>query len=333
MQDHNTDNKGHPMIKTVGIVAGDEESYDVFKDLFDPVIAIRHNGYSADATHPTDLELSKLSNTVIDPTQRIVLSTRVRASRSFRGFRLPPSCSKEERRKVEALATKALISMEGSLKGEYYPLATSTSYAGKPSGMSTAEEEKLRAEHFLFEAPDSKLLLASGMGRHWPDARGIFVNDDKNLIVWCNEEDHIRITSMQMGSDMTSTFQRFVECTEHMKGVISGEHGQGFMHNEHLGFLVACPSNIGTGLRASMMMQLPLLSKHEKWKAICRKRKLQARGEQGADAKGGCVFDISNMDRLGLSEVDSMNNMIEGCTQLVQMEAQLESGAELPEEP
>ena len=46
---------GHPMIKTVGMVAGDDECYELFKELFDPVISARHNGYAPDAKHPTDL--------------------------------------------------------------------------------------------------------------------------------------------------------------------------------------------------------------------------------------------------------------------------------------
>merc|ERR1719399_2238743 len=86
------DNKGHPMIKTVGMTAGDEECYDVFKELFDPVIDIRHGGYGADAKHPTDLDTSKLSATPIDPTGKYVISTRVRTGRSIRGLRLPPVC-------------------------------------------------------------------------------------------------------------------------------------------------------------------------------------------------------------------------------------------------
>ena len=48
------------MIKTVGMVAGDEESFELFKDLFDPVISARHNGFAADAKHPTDLDISKI---------------------------------------------------------------------------------------------------------------------------------------------------------------------------------------------------------------------------------------------------------------------------------
>merc|ERR1712227_879589 len=95
------DNPGHPQIKTVGLVAGDEESYTVFKDLFDPVISARHNGYAADAHHPTDLDVSKLSKTKIDPTGKYVLTTRCRTGRSVRGFRLPPCCDFEERRKLE----------------------------------------------------------------------------------------------------------------------------------------------------------------------------------------------------------------------------------------
>merc|ERR1719262_523110 len=56
------DNKGHPMIKTVGMVAGDEESYEVFKELFDPVINLRHGGYGPNTKHPTDLDPFKVSS-------------------------------------------------------------------------------------------------------------------------------------------------------------------------------------------------------------------------------------------------------------------------------
>jgi len=55
------DNPGHPMIKTVGMVAGDEESYETFRLLLDPVIDQRHGGYAADAKHPTDLDYTKIS--------------------------------------------------------------------------------------------------------------------------------------------------------------------------------------------------------------------------------------------------------------------------------
>ena len=75
----------------------------------------------------------------------------------------------------------------GELKGDYFPLHGSRSYAPKPNGMTLEKEEELRSAGNLFQEPDSTLLLSGGMGRHWPDARGIFHNNDKNLFVWVNE--------------------------------------------------------------------------------------------------------------------------------------------------
>ena len=91
------------MIKTCGIVAGDEECFEVFKELFDPIISARHNGYAADAKHPTDLDVSKLSDTKIDPTGKYVLTSRCRTGRSVKGFRLPPACSFEVRYQILVL--------------------------------------------------------------------------------------------------------------------------------------------------------------------------------------------------------------------------------------
>merc|ERR1719316_1854249 len=84
------DNPGPPHIKTVGATAGDEESYTTFKELFDPIISDRHNGYGVDAKQPTNMDLNQLSNTDIDPEGKYVLTTRVRTGRSIRGFKLPP---------------------------------------------------------------------------------------------------------------------------------------------------------------------------------------------------------------------------------------------------
>ncbi len=66
-------------------------------------------------------------------------------------------------------------------------------------------------DHFLFDKPVSPLLLASGMGRDWPDARGIWHNKEKNFLVWINEEDHTRVISMEKGGNMQRVFQRFCD--------------------------------------------------------------------------------------------------------------------------
>ena len=239
------------MIKTCGIVAGDEESYETFKDLFDPIISARHGGYAADAKHPTDLDVEKvffrcwvmfgirdvltsteilfqLSTTKIDPTGKYVLTSRCRTGRSVRGFRLPPCVSFEERRELEKVIVKGLLSLEGDLKGDYFPLHGSRSYADKPEGMSLEKEEELRSNGNLFQEPDSTLLLSGGMGRHWPDARGIFHNNDANMFVWVNEEDQMRIVSMEKGDDIKRIITRFSNATAQIQKVLK-ENGKNYI--------------------------------------------------------------------------------------------------------
>eukprot|EP01065_Artemidia_motanka_P045487 TRINITY_DN66_c0_g1_i1.p2 TRINITY_DN66_c0_g1~~TRINITY_DN66_c0_g1_i1.p2 ORF type:complete len:479 (+),score=219.77 TRINITY_DN66_c0_g1_i1:62-1438(+) len=329
------DNPGHPHIKTVGATAGDEESYELFKDFFDPVTAARHPGYDPRKDEqPTNMDLDKLSKTDIDPECRYVLTTRVRTGRSVRGFRLPPTIGFEERRKLEALAVRGLLNMKGDLKGDYFPLHGSRSYAPKPNGMTEAKEDELRKTGNLFQEPDSTLLLAGGMARHWPDARGVFHNDDKNLFVWVNEEDHLRIVSMQgsrakptsEGKQIREVTARFIRACSEVQKVLKAE-GSDFMHNKRLGWVLTCPSNLGTGLRAGTMVKLERLSKRSDWKNMLKKMGLQCRGTGGVDsASTGGTWDISNSDRIGKGEVDLVNILIEGAAQLVKWEKALEAG-------
>jgi creatine kinase len=315
------ENPGHPTIATVGMVAGDAESYEVFKELFDPVIDDRHGGYAPDAVHPTNLNLDEVIQGNIDPSY--VISTRVRSGRSIAGIPLPPSCNKAERRKVEQVVTQCLRNLTGELKGDYYPLAGSSSYAPKPGGMSHAEEEQLREDHFLFQEPDSTLLISSGMERDWPDARGIYHNKAKNALVWLNEEDHMRIIAMEMGADIKNVFSRFVKLSQEVEKVVTKE-GYGFSHSDHLGYILTCPSNLGTGLRASMMVKLPYLSQMPYFKKLAGKHRIQIRGSGGVDSEFNGVFDVSNCDRLGVGEVDLVNTMIRGVGEMIAEEKRLE---------
>ena len=86
------------------------------------------------------------------------------------------------------------------------------------------------------------------MARDWPDARGIWHNEAKNFLVWINEEDHTRMISMETGGNMAGVFRRFCEGINKVESLIKGD-GYEFMWNEHLGYVLTCPSNLGTGLR------------------------------------------------------------------------------------
>ncbi|XP_015455056.2 creatine kinase B-type isoform X1 [Pteropus alecto] len=333
------DNPGHPYIMTVGCVAGDEESYDVFKELFDPIIEDRHGGYKPGDEHKTDLNPDNLQvrgcpgggragwgvsrgspplgpqgGDDLDPNY--VLSSRVRTGRSIRGFCLPPHCSRGERRAIEKLAVEALSSLDGDLAGRYYALKS----------MTDAEQQQLIDDHFLFDKPVSPLLLASGMARDWPDARGIWHNDNKTFLVWINEEDHLRVISMQKGGDMKEVFTRFCNGLTQIETLFKSKNYE-FMWNPHLGYILTCPSNLGTGLRAGVHIKLPHLGKHEKFSEVLKRLRLQKRGTGGVDtAAVGGVFDVSNADRLGFSEVELVQMVVDGVKLLIEMEQRLEQG-------
>ncbi|XP_033504627.2 creatine kinase B-type [Epinephelus lanceolatus] len=309
------DNPGHPFIMTVGCVAGDEETYEVFKDLLDPVIEDRHGGYKPTDKHKTDLNSENLQGgDDLDPNY--VLSSRVRTGRSIRGFCLPPHCSRGERRAIENLSIESLDLLDGDLKGKYYAL----------KNMTEEEQQQLIDDHFLFDKPVSPLLLASGMARDWPDGRGIWHNDNKTFLVWVNEEDHLRVISMQKGGNMREVFTRFCTGLTKIEGLFK-ERGHEFMWNEHLGYVLTCPSNLGTGLRAGVHVKLPNLSKNDKFGEILKRLRLQKRGTGGVDtAAVGGVFDISNADRLGFSEVELVQMVVDGVNLLVDMEKRLEGG-------
>ncbi|XP_034436560.1 creatine kinase B-type-like isoform X1 [Hippoglossus hippoglossus] len=347
------DNPGHPFIMTVGCVAGDEETYEVFQELMDPVIEDRHGGYKPSDIHKTDLNFENLQGgDDLDPNY--VLSSRVRTGRSIRGFCLPPHCSRGERRAIENLSIESLDILDGELKGKYYAL----------KNMTEEEQQQLIDDHFLFDKPVSPLLLASGMARDWPDGRGIWHNDNKTFLVWVNEEDHLRVISMQKGGNMREVFTRFCTgltkvsptvspvftslrsllcshlslpplCNTCLTSALSiwqieglfKERGHEFMWNEHLGYVLTCPSNLGTGLRAGVHVKLPNLSKSDKFGEILTRLRLQKRGTGGVDtAAVGGVFDISNADRLGFSEVELVQMVVDGVNLLVDMEKSLEAG-------
>eukprot|EP00922_Rhytidocystis_sp_ex-Travisia-forbesii_P005216 GHVS01007610.1.p1 GENE.GHVS01007610.1~~GHVS01007610.1.p1 ORF type:complete len:423 (+),score=77.94 GHVS01007610.1:56-1324(+) len=315
------DNPGHPFITTVGATAGDEESYAVFRDLFDGLIEKRH-GFSPTASHKTDLDSSKLTKDNVDPTGEFVISTRVRTGRSIRDFRLPPSCSRGERRKLAEITKKAVLSLEGDLAGEWHELST----------MDKELREKLIKDHILFQEPDSPLLLSSGMGRDWPDARAVFFSSDKKFITWVNEEDHLRLISLSDGGNLKDVFERFSRGVTEMEKAMKAS-GHQFMHNTHLGYILTCPSNLGTGLRASVMIKIPKLTAHPKFQEIFKPMRLQRRGTLGVDSTStDGTHDISNSDRLGYSEVELCNVLIEGLDKIISWEKTLKDGGNVDAE-
>jgi creatine kinase len=311
-----------------GATAGDEECWEKFKDLYYPIIKAWH-GYDAyTSKHPVDLDPSKLhfSEEQAALFSKYVASTRIRAARNIAGFSLPTGATDEDRAGVEAVLTETFKGFEGELAGTYYPL----------EGMEEATMKSLLDRGFLFQIPtDRNLLTGAGAARSWPKSRGIFHNDAQTALAWVNEEDHCRIISMELGGNIPSVFKRFCDISNEIKKVAESK-GTRLMWNEVLGFMGTCPTNLGTGLRASVMVVLHEFNKlmegenhedKELLEHVCASFDLQPRGSAGehSPAVGG-KFDVSNKQRLGFSEVELVQKMIDGVTKVIKLEEMLAAG-------
>eukprot|EP01039_Chlorochromonas_danica_P002267 gene2267-2482_t len=300
----------------VGIVAGEPAAYHAYKDIMDIVIEGWH-GYKATDSHHSDMDASKI---VMTPEQaakfnKYVVSTRIRAGRSIDTLALPPSTDRKQRRLVEKLLTQALNEMPEDLTGIYYPLGA----------MTKKEEQDLQDTGFLFQKPTPNNVLSNcGAARDWPDARGIFHNKDKTFLVWVNEEDHMRCIAMQDGGNVKEVFVRWANAINSVEKSLN-KAGYHYAHDEHLGYITTCPSNVGTGLRASVMLKLPKLYKKlgvHKLEELADSLGLQARGGRGEHSPPGPngEFDISNKGRIGASEVELVQRMIDGVDKLIALE-------------
>ncbi|ORC88157.1 arginine kinase, partial [Trypanosoma theileri] len=147
---------------------------------------------------------------------------------------------------------------------------------------------------------------------------------EKTFLVWVNEEDQLRIISMQKGGNLKEVFSRLVE------GANAIEEKVKFLRDDRLGFLTFCPTNLGTTIRASVHIKLPKLgADRKKLEEVAAKYNLQVRGTAGEHSEShGGVYDISNKRRLGLSEYDAVKEMQDGILELIKAEEAVEEGGE-----
>lgn len=290
----------------VGIYACDPDGYTVFAPVLDAVIKDYHKVDKLN--HPTpNFGKENIDFPNLDPSGEMIVSTRVRVGRSHDSYGFPPVITKEDRENMEKITVAALNTLEGPLKGTYYPL----------TGMSKEVQKQLTDDHFLFNDSDRFLKAASGYD-DWPTGRGIFHTPDKKFLVWVNEEDHLRLISMQKGGDLKEVYLRLVSAIETMEKKLS------FAKRDGLGYLTFCPSNLGTTLRASVHIKIPKLAATPEFKEFCDKLNIQARGIHGEHTESvGGVYDISNKRRLGLSEFDAIMEMKNGVEAVIKKEKEL----------
>lgn len=293
----------------VGIYAADTDAYTTFADLFDPVIEEYHVGFGRDAIQGEAYWGDPTQLVTIDPDEKYVISTRVRCGRSLDQKPLQPRMTEPQYVEVMNEARHTLENLEGELKGTFHELMA----------MPTELQIKLVNEHFLFKSGD-KYLEAARAVRYWPVGRAIYYNEDKTFLVWINEEDHFRFISMQPGGDLATIYQRLITAVEKCGETLK------FARHPRLGFVTLCPTNLGTTLRASVHIRLPMLhGEMDRLLETAARYNLQVRGTGGEHTDAvDSIFDVSNKRRIGLTEFEAVQEMCNGIAEIIKLEQELE---------
>ena len=300
------DNPGDPYNMAVGCLAGDGESYQVFAEFFDLIIEAKHFGYKKMDRHITNINFEEDKSFCVSPA---VLSCLVRGSRNIKGFCLPSHCTRAERRKVENIAKKAFLKLTGEYKGKYIQIK------------NLSEEHCLDIMDSLQipKSPSASLPLC--MSRDWPDARGVFISDQNKFAVKINIEDHFEINSIQSDGNLNDAFSGWCEGVKQLEQHLQDEKNS-FMKSEHLGYITTCPGKLGTGLKITVKMNLPKLSKHPRVEeVVCRLR--MGKQSSAKTKQNSSTLEIFNQECLGYSEVEIMQSMKESIAFLLMCEEKM----------
>lgn len=154
---------------------------------------------------------------------------------------------------------------------------------------------------------------------------GVLVKDDETISIMLNEEDHVRIQAIAAGDSIDEAF----DLADKIDNLI--EESVEFAFSEKYGYLTSCPTNVGTGLRASYMMHLPELEKTGQIKNVVQtiaKFGITVRGIYGEGSEAmGSIYQVSNQVTLGQSEADIISNLKKVAAIIVQREKELQKRA------
>src|SRR5438445_2439234 len=231
------------------------------------------------------------------PHVRIVMSSRVRLARNLKAYPFPGWAKKADR--VKALevvrpAVESLAQMDGAFSESMDNL--------------TAMDKQILVERHLV----SREHAAKNVGS------GLVLNKEETLCVMINEEDHLRMQALRPGLQLRSAWLAIDQADTALEQRID------YAFSNDLGYLTACPTNIGTGIRVSAMLHLPALVLSEQINQIIQavnKLGLAVRGLYGEGTEAlGNVFQVSNQMTLGEAESDIVERLNKVLAQIIEHE-------------
>ncbi len=229
----------------------------------------------------------------------VVISTRVRLARNLAEYPFPNRMTPDQKAEVERRVRDALLNGNSAISSDFNFLAM--------DDLSSEQAVSLVERHLV-----SPEFISNSKGR------GILVSKDESISIMVNEEDHVRIQILHEGLSLSQT----AETADRIDTLLN--ESLRFAFDPELGYLTQCPTNLGTGMRASVMMHLPALTESGAMGRIASnlsKLGLVIRGTYGEGSNViGALYQLSNQITLGLSEKEAIENLQNITNQLMQEE-------------
>jgi protein arginine kinase len=222
----------------------------------------------------------------------VVLSSRVRLARNLAGFPFMPRASRADRAEVMELCRQRLMG------GETFTAGGGARWLDVHKAGSLTRA--LLVERQLISQQHATGKLSTGAGGH-DEPRGVAVSmPDERVGVMVNEEDHLRMQAIRSGLDLRGALSDIDEVDDRLEARLDFAFGSRF------GYLTACPTNVGTAVRMSVMLHLPALKltgEIDKVKRAAEDMSLAVRGHHGEGSKSaGDLYQLSNQTTLGKTE-------------------------------
>ncbi|MEO0079494.1 MAG: protein arginine kinase [candidate division WOR-3 bacterium] len=231
------------------------------------------------------------------PDSDVVVATRVRLARNLADVPFSPKARASDRDRVVDTVRWALQDLGYLQEGQFFD----DEQLAEPNGQFFVERH-LASPDFL-----------SAQGR-----RGLFVSHDETVSLMVNEEDHLRFQVLASGLDFVTSFGKAAALDEKLEGQLA------YAFSPEFGFLTTCPTNVGTAMRASVLVHLPALVFTQEIEKVLRGALhigLAVRGlyGEGTETRGN-FFQISNQRTLGQSESEIIETITDICRQIVDYE-------------
>src|SRR5438874_7458984 len=231
------------------------------------------------------------------PESDIVISSRIRLARNLAAFPFTNRASAHQKAEIEALLRERIAKLDLPAPLQYLNVA----------GLALLDRQ------FLVERQ-----LISREHSNADGPRGVAFDDRESVSLMVNEEDQLRLQVMRSGLALDDAWQDIDRVDDLLEQKIS------YAFSEDFGYLTACPTNVGTGMRASVMLHLPVLemTKHiEKVFRALQKINLAVRGLYGEGSRAsGSFYQISNQVTLGKSEATILSEIREVIPQIIKYE-------------